>query len=122
MLAGVPKAREGYASLVQSSDEFLRRHGYVREGNEYRAESPNDERIALFCHQGFSMVWLSHLLRVPPNVLWPSVDISHTGVTIVNFANRACGYTAPCLMALSDLSHLYANDTVEYLYHSHMKI
>lgn len=117
-----PNAKEGYAEMVASSDEFLARHGYVREGHAYRIENPNEDRIALFCHHGFSVTWLSHILRVSPSIIWPAFDISHTGVTVIHFANRNCGYTVPCLLTLSDLSHIAADDNVDFKYHSYLTI
>lgn len=114
-------AKEGYAQLQAESDEFIARHGYVREGNVYRIERPNDEKIAVFCHQGFGLSWLSHLLRIPPNIFWISFDISHTGVTVLEWHNRKSGYTVPKVWCLSDLSHVFADDNLDYKYHSHIK-
>ena len=59
-------AREGYARIVRESDRFLEKLGYRREGRVYRMVNPSEERVAVFCHQGFGTTWLSHLLQVPP--------------------------------------------------------
>lgn len=115
-------ARKGYERLQVASDDFIARLGYVREGNVYRTEKPNDERIAAFCHCGFGMTWLSHLLRIPPNIFWVSFDITHTGVTVLEFRNRKCGWTVPKVLCLSDMSHIFADENVDFLYQSHMKI
>lgn len=113
--------REGYAQLQAESDEFLARLGYVREGNEYRIERPNHDRVAVFCHQGFGLTWLSHLLRIPPNIFWISFDLSHSGVTVLEWRNRKSGYTVPKVWCLSDLSHVFADDNQEYRYHSNIR-
>lgn len=118
----LPNAKEDYAALMNESDEFIARHGYVRNGNEYKILSPNDERIAIFCHQGFGLSWLSHLLRIPPNIFWAEFDITHTGVTIIEFANNKSGYTIPKCMCLSDMSHIFACNEIDYLYHTEIKI
>ena len=101
--------KSAYQRICDSSDEFLARLGYVREGRHYRIETPSDKRVAAFCHQGFGTTWLSWLLRVPPTVFWAGFDLNHTGVTVLNFENRPSGITAPQCLALSDCSHLYAS-------------
>lgn len=114
--------KEGYAQLERDSDEFLARQGYRRDGNEYIIENPNDERVAVFCHQGFGLSWLSHLLRIPPNIFWAEFDITHTGVTVLEFKNTKVGRTVPKCLCLSDMSHIFADDRCEYIYHTHFRI
>ena len=117
-----PQAKEGYAQLVRDSDDFLARLGYTRDGNEYVIASPNEERIAVFCHQGFGLTWLSHLLRIPPNIFWTEFDITHSGVTLLEFKNYACGRTVPKCLFLSDMSHLFASDECNMLYHQEKQV
>lgn len=118
----LPNAKESYEALMSESDEFLARHGYVREGNEYRIENPSDERIAMFCHQGFGLSWLSHLLRIPPNIFWAEFDITHTGVTVLHFQNYKSGYTIPKVLTFSDMSHIFASDETDFKYHTAFRI
>ena len=94
--------------IVSASDDFLARQGYVREGRIYRCERPNDDRVAVFCHQGFGTTWMSHLLQIPPQIMWSCFDISHSSVSIFEFRNGKDGYTAPKCLCLSDMSHIYA--------------
>ncbi len=94
--------------IVSASDDFLARQGYVREGRVYRCERPNDDRVAVFCHQGFGTTWMSHLLQIPPQIMWSCFDISHSSVSIFEFRNGKDGYTAPKCLCLSDMSHIYA--------------
>ncbi|MCL2628899.1 MAG: histidine phosphatase family protein [Oscillospiraceae bacterium] len=101
---------DGYNRVAACSDEFLARLGYEREGNIYKVVSPSDKRIAAFCHHGFGTTWLSHLLSIPPHILWSSFDIAHSTVTILVFRNNPDGYTAPQCMCLSDISHIYKED------------
>ena len=100
----------GYNRIATSGDEFIERLGYKREGNLYKIITPSEKRIAAFCHHGISTTWLSHLLSIPPNILWSSFDISHSTVTMLVFRNNPDGYTAPQCMFLSDISHLYKED------------
>ncbi len=115
-------AKQGYADLTTASDDFMERLGYKRKGNEYVILEPSEEKIAVFCHQGFGLTWLSHLLRIPPNIFWTSFDITHTGVTVLEFKNYPCGRTVPRCLCLSDMSHLFRDDECNMLYHGEMPI
>jgi len=112
-IAAVPpyprsNAQAGFARVAAASDAFLARLGYRREGAAYRAESPNDLRVACFCHGGFGSVWFSHLLGVHPLLVWSGFDFTPTGVTILEFRNHADAATAPKCLCHADMSHLYA--------------
>ncbi len=100
--------KQAYQYLIQGSDDFLKRHGYQREDGVYRILQPNDERIALFCHEGFSMHWFPFLLAIPPHLFWASFAITHTGVSVFQFENTDDGYTAPRALCIDDTSHLLA--------------
>ncbi|MBQ4193778.1 MAG: histidine phosphatase family protein [Clostridia bacterium] len=121
-MQNIADGRDGYAALQSESDEFLARQGYVREGNEYRIVNANDERVAVFCHQGFGLTWLSHLLRIPPNVFWAEFDMTHTGVTLLEFQNRKCGTTVPKCLFLSDMSHLVEDEYADARYQTHIQL
>ena len=99
----------GYERIQNASDVFLERHGYKREGSVYKITNPNDERIAVFCHQGFGVTWLSHLLGIPPHIFWTSFDLTHSSVTVLNFKNFENGLTTPMCLQLSDMSHIFAD-------------
>ncbi len=103
------KAKEGYEIISAESDKFMESLGYKREGLKYKILNPTDEKIAVFCHYGFGTTWLSHLLGMNPIVFWSTFDINHSGVTIINFPNHSDGYTAPKVLALSDISHYYGD-------------
>lgn len=93
--------------ISRCGDEFLERLGYKEENGVYKILKNNEEKVALFCHTAFARAWLSHLLHIPLNILWAGFQITHTGVTILEFKNNPDGYTAPCCLCLSDMSHLY---------------
>ena len=99
----------GYERIQKASDEFLARHGYERDGSVYKITNPNNDRIAVFCHQGFGVTWLSHLLGIPPHMFWTSFDFSHSGVTVLEFRNYNNRLTVPQCLQLSDLSHIFAD-------------
>ncbi|MCL2819240.1 MAG: histidine phosphatase family protein [Oscillospiraceae bacterium] len=98
---------ECYRRLSAGSDDLTERLGYKRDGHIYRIISPNEKRIAAFCHHGVSTIWLSYLLNIPPQIFWAGFDIHHTAVTILNFRNNPDGLTSPQCMCLADMSHIY---------------
>jgi probable phosphoglycerate mutase len=102
------KAKEGYERIMRESDAFIEKLGYKREGMNYRVVRPNDDRVAVFCHQGFGTTWLSHLLSIPPVLYWSTFDMNHSSMTIIEFKNTKDGNTAPICLAVSDTSHIYA--------------
>jgi len=100
--------KETVAFLEERGNDFLERLGYRAENGVYRILRPNEEKVALFCHAAFTRAWLSTLLHVPLHMMWSSFNITHTGVTILEFRNNPDGFTAPRCLCLSDMSHLYA--------------
>jgi probable phosphoglycerate mutase len=92
-----------------SSDKFLADHGYVREGERYRATSGmSRERVAIFCHNGSGLALLSHLLEIPPVLIWSNFWMSPTSVTTVLMEHRSEEWAVPRALAVNDTSHLYA--------------
>lgn len=100
--------KEKYDFIRRSGDEFLERLGYREENGVYRILRPSEEKVAVFCHALFGMTWISALLRIPFHIMWTGFCYSHTGVTIIEFANNADGWTAPKCLSYCDLSHIYA--------------
>ncbi len=107
MVPAIQRIRDG-------GREFLERLGYREENGIYRILQPNEERVALFCHVVFSCVWLSELLHFPLHLMWGGTRITHTGVTVLHFKNYEDGFTAPRMLCMSDMTHLYLEglDTV----------
>ncbi|NLG13250.1 MAG: histidine phosphatase family protein [Lentisphaerae bacterium] len=106
-LDGYFKPETCYDRISAASDEFLAKLGYQKEGHIYKIIKPSNERVALFCHEGFSMCWFPYLLGIPPHLFWSTFGLSHTGVNIVYFENHPDGYTFPRCLAWDDLSHIY---------------
>ncbi|MEX2607210.1 MAG: histidine phosphatase family protein [Kiritimatiellia bacterium] len=105
--------REEFDQLAQHSDELLTRHGYVREGGVYRVERSNRHALAVFCHGGFGLTWLAHLLAIPLPLMWSGFFLSPSSVTTILFDEREPGVAVPRCLGLSDLSHLYAAGLLE---------
>ena len=89
-------------------DEWLLTLGYRHDlsRNGYIAERPNDDRVALFAHQGFGLLFLSCVLDIPYPELCIRMDIQHTGMSVIRFANQD-GFVIPTLLQLSNDSHIY---------------
>lgn len=96
------------AYIEESGRDFLERLGYREKGGVYHILRPNEERVALFCHAGLMRAWLSMLLHIPVHMVWADFNVTHTGVTILEFENHPNGITAPKCRCFSDMSHLYA--------------
>ena len=99
--------QEYFKSLEQRSDEFLARHGYVRDQRRYRIVEPNREQIAIFCHGGFGLTWIAHLLEIPIPIMWSSFFLAPSSVTTILFDERTDQWAVPRCIGLADISHLY---------------
>lgn len=102
-----PKILETFESLTLNSDKFLAKHGYVRQDGIYHIRKANEDRIAVFCHDGFARTWIAHLLEIPLSLMWAGFILSPSSVTTVRFADRNVGVTAPRCMGLGDTTHLH---------------
>lgn len=100
--------REAYQEVVDNFDEVLAEHGYVREGKLYRAERPNRDTLAFFCHFGIECVLLSHLMNISPMILWHYLCAAPSSVTTVYTEERRPGKAVFRVSAFGDISHLYA--------------
>lgn len=99
---------ETFSTLQKHSDEFLARHGYQREGGRYRVQQPNQKKIAVFCHNGFGLTWLAHLLALPLPLVWAGFWLAPSSVTTILFDERSTTWAVPRAMSVGDVSHLYA--------------
>lgn len=95
-----------FAALGRSSDAFLRRQGYLRDGPRYRVERPRRDRLAVFGHCGFGLTWLAHLLAIPPPLVWAGFTLAPSSLTAIVFEADGKGSAVPRCLALGDLSHL----------------
>lgn len=106
--AAAASCKEVNQDLVDGSDAFIARHGYVREGGRYRIVKANRDVVAVFCHGGFGLTWLAHLLSIPLAVVWSSFYLAPSSVTTVLFDERSKEYAAPRAIGVGDMGHLYA--------------
>lgn len=109
------KVGEAYEDVIRNFDALTAAHGYVREGEFYRAERPNRDTVVLFCHFGLECVLLSRLMNVSPMILWHHTCAAPTSVTTVITEERREGKAHFRMSAFGDTSHLYAGNEEESL-------
>ena len=98
----------GIQRVQQQSDLFLKSHGFEHDqtNNSYKVLYKNQKHIALFAHQGFGLAFLSCLLDVPYPIFSTHYDMTHTGMTVIEFSDSE-NPVIPCVLTLSNDSHLY---------------
>jgi probable phosphoglycerate mutase len=99
--------------LASASDAFLGGLGYVRDGGVYRAVRPNAESIAVFCHAGFGLSWLAHLLQIPVPLAWCGFFLAPSSVTTILMEIQSPGVAVPRVLGVGDTSHIYADGLSE---------
>ena len=99
---------KGIDRVYNEMDAFLENLGYehIRYTGKYKVKQTNDQRVALFAHQGFGLAFLSCLLDIPFPMFCTHFDMCHSGVTVIEFRENN-GYCIPKILALSLDSHLY---------------
>lgn len=107
-LAEHPSFGECMERVQEGTDAFLAELGYRhdRQRRVFVAERPNDDRVAVFAHQGVGLVFLSALLDIPYPQMSTHFDMSHTGITVIHF--KGDGVVIPRVLQLSNDSHLFA--------------
>lgn len=99
---------EAAKAVYNGLDALLARHGYFRDGQVYRAERPNNDTLAFFCHFGVECVMLGHLIGASPMVLWHGFCAAPTSVTTVYTEERREGTAFFRVHSFGDTGHLYA--------------
>ena len=100
--------KDGYKKIYKNTAEFFKTLGYEKIENtgRYKVIKENNERVALFAHQGFGLAFLSSVLDIPYPSFSRHFDMWHTGVTVIEFKNED-GFSVPRVLTLSNDSHLY---------------
>lgn len=100
--------KEGIERVDREADAFLERLGYRhdRARGGFISEKINRDRVAFFAHQGFGLTFLSSILDIPFPMMTTHFDISHSGMTVIEFPSTR-GFVVPKVLQLSSDSHLY---------------
>lgn len=92
--------------MEQGSDALLKAHGYPRQGARYMVERPNEDRVAVFCHQGIGTTWLAYLLNIPYQAAWAGLWQPCTGITTISMECRSTGYACPRMIGMGETPHI----------------
>ena len=103
------KFHEGLERIRKEADAFFESLGYRHdvENARYLPIAPNEERVALFAHQGFGLAFLSVVMDIPYPIFCTEFDHSYTGVTAIEFKVNGDGVVYPKILQLSNDSHLF---------------
>ena len=94
--------------IRREAHALLAEHGYEYDPEKrmYKAVRPNKDRIALFAHQGFGLSFLSCILDIPRPIFCVRFDMSHSGMTVIQFDENK-EYVVPKILTMANDSHLY---------------
>lgn len=103
----LPHLQQGIDRIQGHTDAFMLSLGYRHVENGYISERPNDDRVALFAHQGFGLAFLSALLDIPYPMLATRFDMGHTGMTVIEF--KGGEFVVPKVLQMSNDSHIFSS-------------
>lgn len=100
--------KQGVDRVYNETFDFFKSLGYehIRNTGKYNILKSNNERIALFAHQGFGLIFLSVVLNIPYPIIANHFNMCHTGITAIEFEDEN-GYAIPKILTLSSDAHLY---------------
>ena len=100
--------KKGVERVAKESDEFFKSLGYehIEGTGTYKVLKDNNDRVAMFAHQGFGLAFLSHILDIPYPVFSMHFDTTHSGMTVIEFNNDE-EVSVPKVLTLSNDSHIY---------------
>ena len=108
---GEASVRSVIDEVESGMSDFMRRQGYVLDGERFRAldpEHPNEKNIALFCHAGVFLVITAYLLQIPHRVAWNTLFMYTCGYTWSNLITNDEGYGTVRYYCVNNTSHITA--------------
>ncbi|MBD5448683.1 MAG: histidine phosphatase family protein [Lachnospiraceae bacterium] len=118
-----PELLPAYTEVCEGLDHILESYGYQRHHNYYihtntdakagpdniaddqRTGNTNDT-IVIFCHLGITCVMMSHLLGISPALLFHSLYLAPTSVTILATEERQNNIAQFRAQVIGDTTHL----------------
>lgn len=102
------KFRECSQRIRKETYRFLEELGFAYDEQKqmYKVLRKNEDRTALFAHQGFGLAFLSRVLGIPYPWFCTHFDMGHTGMTVIEFKTDQ-QYCIPCVLMLANDSHIY---------------
>ena len=106
--ADQPTFASGMKRVGDAADALLEELGYKHDRKNYCYEAvrPNKDRVALFAHQGFGLIFLSQVLDIPYPQFSTHFDLGHSGMTVLEFPDEP-GKVYPKAIQLSGDGHPY---------------
>ena len=100
--------KEGIEVTRKKAFEFLAGFGFTYDEQKgmYKCTAKGNKRVALFAHQGMGLLLLSIISLIPYPTFSTRFDMTHTGVTVIEFPEKD-GYVLPTILTLSNDSHIY---------------
>ena len=87
-----PENKEIFRNTEKAFYEFLKEHGYMKEGKYFKTSGEKNEKNILFvCHLGLGSFLLSRLLQISPAVLWHSFFMPTSSITVIQTEERDPG-------------------------------
>lgn len=97
---------EDYDIHCKALDTFLSEHGYIRKGQLYQAENPNDKNIVIVCHGGVISALVSYLENVPVFQYMCHMGVDLTAVTKISFRGKKGECEPAQLIYVNSVAHL----------------
>ena len=108
-----PELLSAYQEVCDGFDHILAECGYQRHHNYYintngmeRNGECKHDTIVIFCHFGITCVMMSHLLGISPVLLFHSLYLAPTSVTILNTEERMNDIAIFRAQVIGDTTHL----------------
>ena len=100
--------KEGIEQTRKVAFDFLSNLGFTYDEQKgmYKSSKCGNRRIAFFAHQGMGLLLLSIISLIPYPTFSTRFDMTHTGVTVIEFPETD-GYVLPKILTLSNDSHIY---------------
>ncbi len=100
------KVIESVEAIAENFDDWLAKHGYVREGEYYRVGNVTYKTVAMVSHGGASSAVFSHLFNLPFPFVCSAICPDYTAVTVVSFSEEEGALIAPKFEILNDARHI----------------
>lgn len=102
-----PDLLPAYQEACEGLDRLISEYGYKRYHNYYiNTGAKQDDTIVIFCHLGIICVMMSHLLGISPALLFHSLYLAPTSVTILATEERRNNIACFRAQAIGDTAHL----------------
>lgn len=95
-----------YEIHCKALDEFLKEHGYVRNGKVYKAVTPNDKTVVIVCHGGVISALISYLTNVPFFQYISHMGVDLTAVSKLELRGQKDEFHPAQLIYVNSQAHL----------------